>query len=258
MTTMTVDPQAAALPPEAPTLDETTFAYRWLATPMQQEHPDVPEALCICFFDHDAAPSLAAVMEALACDEVTAEGWQRVLAVRLVSPGHYVEVFQAEDALSAGQHQQMRYQHDVQQTQARLAELQTQIEGALAYHHSLSDGEEQAIVQAKLEALDTERVTVLRHQGDLPGAGRLIEHQLGEAKAALQAAEDALQAVRVEELHAVEEQWLQEVLDTLAPVQALLTQAGWLSTAWQALGVTPGPEHGQARLRDVALRRLRR
>jgi hypothetical protein len=40
--------------------------------------------------------------------------------------------------------------------------------------------------------------------------------------------------------------------------RTLLEQAGWLDQTWETLGVTPGHEHGQERLRDVALARLRR
>ena len=117
---------------------------------------------------------------------------------------------------------------------------------------------QKAEVQGKLDALDQERVDLLRHQSDLPGVEQLIEHQLTEAKAALEHAAADLQQVRLEALAAVEAEWLEELLAALEPPRLLLDQAPWLDQAWEQLGVPPSPEHGHARLLDVALRRLRR
>jgi len=245
------------MPLEAPTIDEVAFGWRWL-TEMQQQHPDISELVLRCYFEHEATPSVADLQEALTCDEAHAANWQRVLSVRLVSPGEYTDVFAAEDAVQAAQDAMQRYQDDVRATTQRLQELQRQIEASKAYAHSLTDQEELAEVEAKITALDEERVAVLRHQGDLPGVGTLLEHQVTEAKAALEAAEAVLKAAQVEHLQAVEDAWLQEVLALLEPVQTLLGQGGWLDQSWARLGVTPGREHGKARLQEVALARLRR
>jgi hypothetical protein len=256
MPTTIDDSTTTTMPLEAPTIDEAAFGWRWL-TEMQQQHPDIPEPVLRCFFEHEAEPSVAAIQEALSCDTAHAANWHRVLSVRLVSPGEYVAVFAAEDALTACQQSRQRFQDDAQQTQARLADLQRQIAASKAYALSLTDPEEQAEVQRKVEALDQDRVTVLRHQGDLPSVGMLLEHQLTEAKAALEQADVVLKAAQTEALQQVEEQWIQELITALEPAQALLGQAGWLDQGWARLGVTPGREHGAERLRAAALARLR-
>jgi hypothetical protein len=257
MRTEVLDPSTAEMPADAPTIDEAHFAHRWLAT-QTAAHPDIPEVVLRAFFECQAEPSIADLQEALGCDTAHATSWQRVLAVRLISPGHYVEAFEAEDGLTACQQQQMRYQEDCHATGQRLRELQEQIEAGLAYLHALTDGGEQAEVQDRLEALDQERVDLLRHQGDLPGVGRLIEAHLAEAQAALDAAAAALVQVEVESLQQVEEQWQAELLAALEPAVLLLTQAAWLNQAWEKQGVEPGHAHGKERLREVLLSRLRR
>jgi hypothetical protein len=244
------------MPVNAPSVAQVAFAYRWLSVQMAA-HPDIPEEALRCYFECEAAPTVADLQDALGCDDATAAGWLRVLAVRLIHPGHYPALFDAEDAVSQCQQQQQRYQDDVRTTTQRLAELQQQIEATLAYHHSLADGGEQAELQARLDALDEERVALLRHQGDLPGTGRLIAQAVAEAQAALSAAQTTLAAVQVEQLQAVEETWLAELLDALEPAVRLLTQAQWLTQAWQKQGREPGREHGQERLRAAALARLR-
>jgi tRNA nucleotidyltransferase/poly(A) polymerase len=254
---MTTVDDTVAMPLEAPTLADVAFAHRWLSI-IREEHPDIPEVVLACFFEYEAVPSVADIQEALACDQAHAANWHRVLSVRLVSPGEYVAPFAAQDALTACQQAWQRFQDDVRATTQRLQELQRQIEASKAYAHSLTDAEEQAEVQSKVEALDEERVATLRHQSDLPGVGRLLEHEMATAKAALEAAEAALKAAQVESLQQAEEQWQQELLTLLEPAQMLLSQGGWLDQAWQKLGVAPGREHGKERLREAALARLRR
>jgi hypothetical protein len=105
--------------------------------------------------------------------------------------------------------------------------------------------------------LDAARVDLLRHQNDLPGAGKVIEAQMADALSTLTQAQTALKAAQVEGLQQVEEVWLAELLDALEPAAALLAQAPWLTQAWQKLGVEAGREHGQERLRAAALARLR-
>jgi chromosome segregation ATPase len=221
-------------------------------------HPDIPEAVLQRYFECQAAPTVADLQDALGCDEEHATGWQLVLQIRLIHPGHYGDLFAAEDVLAERRQQQQRFQDDCHDTAQRLQELQQQLEATTAYAYSLSDAEEQAEVEAKREALDEARVTLLRHQSDLPGAGRLIEHDLAQARSALSAAQETLKAVQVDALTQVEETWLHELRAALEPAVLLLTQAQWLSARWQQLGVEPGHAHGRQRLLDAALHHLRR
>jgi hypothetical protein len=257
MPMMADDDVTTTMPLEAPTLADVAFAHRWLSI-IREQHPDIPEVVLECFFEREAEPTVADIQEVLSCDQAHAANWQRVLSVRLVSPGEYVAPFAAQDALTACQQAWQRYQDDVRATTQRLQELQRQIEASKAYGLSLSDPEEQAEVQSKVEVLDQERVATLRHQSDLPGVGTLLEHQVTEAKTAREAAEAALKAAQAEALQQVEEQWIQELIMALEPAQMLLGQAGWLDQSWERLGVTPGREHGKARLHEAALSRLRR
>jgi hypothetical protein len=254
MPTMTDDSTTTTTPLEDPTLAQIEFGYRWL-TEMQQQHTDIPEPVLRCFFEHEAAPSVADLQAALACDETHAASWVRVLALRLVSPGHYTDIFVAEDAVNDLQQQWRLYEEDVRATAAELAAVHQAIELKRAESY-LPAYESEA--KQELTRLDAEDDRLRRKQARLPGTGTLLEHQVTEAKAALEAAEAVLKAAQVEHLQAVEDAWLQEVLALLEPVQTLLGQGGWLDQSWARLGVTPGREHGKARLQEVALARLRR
>jgi DNA repair exonuclease SbcCD ATPase subunit len=238
----------------APTIDETSFAHRWLES-VQQGHPQIPEPLLHCFFESEAQPTAEAITACLGCDVEQAEAWRRVLDVHLISPSLYVPLFAAEDALSERRMQQQNYQADCRATSARLAELQRQIEGTLAYSHL--DQSQAAEVKERLEDLDRERVDLLRHQADLPGVGQLIEHALNEARAQLTTAQQALQEAQVAHLQDVEDCWLQEGLALLEPVRTHVYQAQWLDAAWERLGIKPSVEQGSGRLRDVLVQRLR-
>ena len=213
----------------------------------QASYPDIPAELLICFYDGEGDPSLADVEEALGCDAATAQSWLRVLRVRLIAPAWYLDLFDAEDLVTERQQQWQRHHDDVRTTAAELAAVHEAIELKLAESRLPAY---EADAKEELARLDTEDARVRRKQERLPGAGRLLETALSEAHTALEQAQETLQQVRLEALAAVEEAWCQEVLAALEPVQALLTQAGWLDEAWKTLGVTPGPEHGQARLRD--------
>ena len=254
MSTAVVDHQRAGMPPAAPTLDDIAFAHTWLLR-MQQEHPDIPEALLRAYFESQAAPSVNDLMHALACDHEHAASWQRVLAVRLISPGHYVDLFASEETVSERQRQWQRHQDDVHATAAELAAVQQAIELKLA--ESRMPAYEAAATE-ELARLDTDDARLRRKQERLPGAGALLQTALAEAQAGLAEAQQALTAAQVEALQQVEELWLQDLVASLEPARAMFKIAGWLTQRWEQLGIPTGHEHGLERLRDEALRRLRR
>jgi hypothetical protein len=235
-------------------LEALACTERWLAL-MREAHPQFPEPLLRLFAEADAAPTSEAIAACLDCDVAHAEAWRRVVATHLVSPSHYAPRFAAEDTLSERRMQHQNYQDDCRATRARLAELQREIEGTLAYSHL---GESQAAeVQERLEALDHERVDLLRHQADLPGAGALIQDALNEAHAQVAQAHEALQHAQVAHLQDVEDAWLHEGLTLLQPLRVLVHQAQTLDQAWERLGVKASAEVGSGRLRDTLVQQLR-
>jgi hypothetical protein len=235
------------------TLDQITLTERWI-TRMQQEHPQIPAVLLRLYAETEVWPDDIAA--ALGCDAAIAADWDRVLTAHLLSAGHYEALFAAEDAVSERRVQWSHYQEDCRATAQRLADLQREIEGTLAYSHL---GEEQASeVKARLEALDAERVDLLRHQADLPGVGRLIEAALETAHVVLGEAEGALQALQQADLQEVEESWLREALALCDPLRRLLHQAHTLDQAWERLGTKPSTATGRGRLKDAVLAALRK
>jgi hypothetical protein len=225
---------------------------------VEAAYPDLPEAVLRVYFEHQADPTAADLQAVLGGNVALAEQWRKLLHVWLVSPGYYVDLFAAEDVVSERHRQGMSYQDDCRATAQRLQELQGQIEATLAYRHSLRDPVEQAEVQAKLDDLDAARVMLLRHQGDLPGAGTRIEAAMTEAKAALEEAQTVLKEVQVTWLGEVEQAWLAEVQTLSWPeVLALLRLAKHLDERWKALGVDPGMQHGSRLLKETLLHQLR-
>lgn len=237
-------------------LDEMTLLHRWLAL-VQPQHPTIPQPLLECYASCAGDPSLEALAEAVPCTVDNAGAWGKLLDASLLAPDVYRDLFAAEDALADRRGQWQRYQDDARATSHRLADLQREIEAAKAYQHTLLDPEEQAALTTKIADLDQARVDLLRHQGDLPGIGALIQQALTEAQMALAEAETALRDVQEAHLQATEAAWLREALAAVEPVCALLLQARWLDAAWQRLGEQPNREHGTGHIRERLLQALR-
>jgi hypothetical protein len=228
--------------------------HRWLSV-VQQAHPDAPDALLEAFWIADGTLTTETLAVACALSSDEAEAWRRYLTVHLCAPSHYRPVFAAEEVMSTHRVQWSHYQEDCRATSQRLADVQREIEGTLAYSHL---GEPQAAeVKARLEDLDRDRVDLLRHQGDLPGVGRLIEAALDTAAVVLGEAEAALHHAQEAHIQQVEDAWLAEALALCEPLRRLLRQAHALDAAWERLGVTPSPETGRRRLFEALLAVLR-
>jgi hypothetical protein len=236
-------------------LTELVMLERWVGV-MTQQHPQIPEALIRLYAEDERCPDAEAIAAALGCETAQAEDWRKVLEAHLLSPAYYTEVFAAEDHVSERRMQQQRYQDDCRATAQRLTELQREIEGTKAYAHL---GEEQAAeVRDKIELLDQERVDLLRHQGDLPGVGRQIDAALEAVHVVLGEAQAALEQAQVDHLQDVETAWLQEAIALCEPLRHLLRLAQYLDERWEAVGVTPGLEHGRRRILEAVQSALRR
>jgi hypothetical protein len=184
-----------------------------------------------------------------------AEAWRRYLEVHLCAPRHYRPVFAAEDVVSTHRVQWSHFQEDCRATSQRLAELQTQMEGTLAYSHL---GEQQASeVKERLEALDAERVDLLRHQNDLPGVGQLIHAALETAQAALGEAETTLHQAQVAHHHAQHVARCEARRAQVAPLVAGRREDTIFDERCKALGLDPY-DWGSRAIWEPALAPLRK
>jgi hypothetical protein len=221
---------------------------------MQREHADLPEALLVAFFEGEGAPTLAAVQAAAGGDEAHAESWRRLLAVRLVHPGHYLALFDARDLVTEREQAWQRHAEDVCATAAALAAVHEARELKLAESRHPAYA---AAAEEEIARLDVEDERLRRHQERLPGAGRLLETALAAAQQALTAAQQVLTAAAVEAFVQEEAAWCEELVALLEPARRLLAEAPWLSQRAEQLGLRTGREHGQEMLREVALRTVR-
>jgi hypothetical protein len=223
---------------------------------MQAEHPDLPEAVLRAYFEHEAEPAIADIREALDCDEAQAEGWRKMLAVRLVSPAAYSALFAAQEAVRERQRQWQRYEDDVRATAAELAAVHQAIELKRAESHLPAY---EAEATKELARLDEDDARLRRKTERLPGTGRLVEAKLAEATAALEQAEALLHQEEVEAFEQVQASWRDELVRLLEPLEQHLAQAAWLTQRGAQLQLEPGHgAYGQEWLRTIALARLRR
>ena len=238
------------------TSSDVAFAHKWLSR-VQHDFPQASEVLLTVYFESEADPSADAIAEALNCSLDAAEAWRRYLQASLISPGHYLPLFESEDVLVAARMQHRSYSDEVHQVATRIADLSTQIHRDLSYKHSLTDEHELQTWEDKITALDTERLTSQRRQQDLDAARPMVEQAQRDAQAQVEAAQEGLQQARIESLQQVEAEWLRETVEALAPALEVLRYGAYLDQSWKRLGIEPSRDTGAGRIKAAVIEAIR-
>ena len=210
---------------------------RWYAD-MRQRVPQMPEEVFEVYYQSmDAGISLSMdeLTNALHGDVDEAAHWHSVALVWLLDPRLYTPLFEAEDEMADCRAKRTAFVDECKHIEEQLAELDRQIAGHKAY--GLLSPDHQAQVQPLIEALDSQREALLRHQSrDLPAVQALLEDEERAVRQRLQGAQLAIAEAWEAQIDTVQAGWTAEALEKTEPVLEVLQRARTLDAAAQALG----------------------